>query len=124
MSATENWRDRCDWCGWPLDPEEKMCRATDCSMRPRPERADTALRQECRKAEAELAALRSAVESARAEERARCAKIAEDMEGYWERRIERNPSSNEHAAWSLAVQESRNIAAAIRATGKAAETRT
>lgn len=40
--------DRCDWCGWPLDPEGKMCRADNCSMRPRPTRDDTELRQEVR----------------------------------------------------------------------------
>lgn len=55
-ALTETWRDRCDWCGWPIDPEGKWCRADDCSMRPRPKRDDTDLRQECRHAEAALRA--------------------------------------------------------------------
>lgn len=31
-------QDRCAICGWPLDPEGKMCRRGNCSMRPFPER--------------------------------------------------------------------------------------
>jgi len=27
---------RCSICGWPIDPEGKMCRPKDCSMRPKP----------------------------------------------------------------------------------------
>lgn len=38
------WDDtRCRKCGWPLDPEGRLCRPDDCSMRPQPkgrERAD------------------------------------------------------------------------------------
>lgn len=31
-------RNRCAVCGWPLDPDGKMCRVGSCSMRPLPER--------------------------------------------------------------------------------------
>lgn len=58
----ENWRARCDWCGWNLDPEGEACRPFDCSMRPRPKLSDTDLRQECRKAEAQNAALLAALQ--------------------------------------------------------------
>lgn len=58
-SAIEKLMDlsRCDWCGWPLDPEGKMCRADDCSMRPRPTRDDTELRQAVRALTARVADL-------------------------------------------------------------------
>lgn len=35
---------RCAVCGWPLDPEGKMCRRGDCSLRPLPEMARDAAR--------------------------------------------------------------------------------
>ena len=35
---------RCAVCGWPLDPEGKMCRRGDCSLRPMPEMARDAAR--------------------------------------------------------------------------------
>lgn len=41
----ETWLERCDWCCFPLDPEGKMCRADNCSMRPRPLRPDVEQRQ-------------------------------------------------------------------------------
>lgn len=63
-------------------------------------------------------ALRQALRSAVLAERERCAKIAEETQDHWERRIQRNPSSNEHSAWALAVQEAGNIASAIRSQPK------
>lgn len=58
----ENWRERCDWCGWPICKEMKDgCVVDDCSYRPVPKlHFEGRLRREVRKAEAELQALRIA----------------------------------------------------------------
>ena len=49
----DNWRERCDWCGWPLEnPYGKGCKLDDCSMRPLPKLNELGkFKQELRKAE-------------------------------------------------------------------------
>ena len=50
MSITEEWKKRCDWCGWPLhvSPEDG-CSADNCSMRPRPNNSFAEFKQRIRK---------------------------------------------------------------------------
>jgi hypothetical protein len=59
----DNWRTRCDWCGWPLKEKiEDGCTWNSCSMRPMPHNDLTDIKQECRKAEGDRNILKGAVE--------------------------------------------------------------
>jgi hypothetical protein len=47
------WRDRCDYCGWPLAASmDKGCVADNCSQRPRPLAMTSEAAQEIRRMEA------------------------------------------------------------------------
>ena len=65
--ADAAWRMRCDFCGWPLGSRDKGCAGPDdCSQRPRPFNDLTRWKQEIRKLEFELSALRADAEALRA----------------------------------------------------------
>lgn len=62
------WRDRCDYCGWPLAGSmEKGCVADNCSQRPRPLAMTSEAAQDFRRMESDLARLRARVESLEAD---------------------------------------------------------
>jgi hypothetical protein len=54
--ADPAWRERCDFCGWPLGDRKHGCaEPDDCSQRPRPHNDLTTWKQEIRRLEAALA---------------------------------------------------------------------
>ncbi len=65
----DDWRSRCDWCGWPLaETVEGSCVVNSCSERPMPKLGtDGKLKREVRQAEnANALLLEACVESDRA----------------------------------------------------------
>lgn len=63
----EDWRDRCDWCHWPLkESRSDGCVVDDCSMRPMPKLDEAGeLRQLVRKLEADNGWLKHKLGAAR-----------------------------------------------------------
>ena len=66
----DEWRGRCDWCDWPLaETIEGGCVDGNCSRRPMPKLGDVGeLKQQARKAEADVERLRGLLPESEADD--------------------------------------------------------